>query len=103
MIDPKEIDKLATLARLEISSQEKETITSQINTILEYVGQIKEVNLSAQREEISHSTDLSDHSNIVRNVMREDMEPHESGIYSEKLLGASPKSGGGYIKVKKIL
>jgi len=40
---------------------------------------------------------------ILRNVTREDGEPHESGVHTEKLLGASPNRKDNYVQVKKIL
>jgi hypothetical protein len=35
--------------------------------------------------------------------MREDGEPHESGIYTQKILEQAPAREKDYIKVKKIL
>jgi len=35
--------------------------------------------------------------------MREDVKPHESGIYTKKVLEQAPMNEGYYIKVKKIL
>ena len=37
------------------------------------------------------------------NVMREDGEPHEGGIYTEKMLSQAPKRKGNFLEVKKIL
>ena len=45
----------------------------------------------------------TDKNNTMRNVMREDANPHESGIYTEKMLEQAPAREGNYIKVKKIL
>ena len=39
----------------------------------------------------------------LRNVLREDSKPHETGIYTDKLLEQAPNKGNNYIKVKKIL
>ena len=51
---------------------------------------------------------LFKHSNTlenvgVLNVMREDKDPHEAGLYTEKILEQAPAREGDYIKVKKIL
>ncbi len=100
MIERKEVEKLAALARITIPEGEMEKVRKDMGAILDYVGQINEANELA--------TDIQeDPSSIaqfgVKNVMREDGEPHESGIYTERLLKAAPKSEDGYFKVKKIL
>jgi len=91
MIEIKDIEKLAVLARIELHSDEKESLKREINSILEYVGQIQSVFGADERE-------ISDH----RNVFRED-SPHESGIYTEALLSVAPKRDNNYLKVKKVL
>lgn len=35
--------------------------------------------------------------------MREDAEPHETGIYTKELLNEAPSVKDGYIEVKKII
>ena len=39
----------------------------------------------------------------LRNVLREDKEPHESGQFTESILSEAPGKERGYFKVKKIL
>ncbi|MCR4334494.1 MAG: Asp-tRNA(Asn)/Glu-tRNA(Gln) amidotransferase subunit GatC [Patescibacteria group bacterium] len=96
MINAQDIEKLAGLARLSISEEEKEELTKNMGSILAYIDAIKkatEANKKANTEEIYG----------VRNVMREDSEPHQSGMYSEKILNEAPRREGDYVKVKKIL
>ncbi len=100
MIDRKEVEKLAALARITVPESEMAKLQKDMGAILDYVSQINEANELA--------TDIQDDpSSIarfgVKNVMREDGEPHESGMYTEKLLKSAPKSENGYVKVKKIL
>lgn len=44
---------------------------------------------------------------VNKNVMREDVNPHEGGAYTEKLINLAPRKGetseGKFVKVKKIL
>ena len=90
-----EIEKLAALSRLALSQEEKERMRSEFDSILGYVAAIQKV--SAGTAERSRS--------IVAavNVMREDKDTHESGIYTEALVSTAPRREGNYIKVKKIL
>jgi aspartyl/glutamyl-tRNA(Asn/Gln) amidotransferase C subunit len=92
MIEIKDIEKLSQLARLHLSEEEKVSLAKEIDSILAYVAQIKEA-----------STDAPKNDTYLRNVMRDDDTPHESGINTEKLLSASPDRSGQYFKVKKIL
>jgi len=92
MITVKDIEKLAELARLKISDEEKKHLASEIESILTYVSQIKDA-ASRGTQEVSHH----------RNVMRLDSVYHESALFTEAILKEAPDREGDYIKVKKIL
>lgn len=92
-----EVLKLAKLARIEIAESEAESLASEFDAILKYVGELKSVNLSQP------SPSLGEGKGGVYNVMRADENPHESGIHTETLLAAAPSREGQYVKVKKIL
>jgi aspartyl-tRNA(Asn)/glutamyl-tRNA(Gln) amidotransferase subunit C len=92
MIRKEDIDKLALLARIHIDEAEKESLAKEIDAILAYVAQLKQA-----------SADAPVDSEYLRNVFRDDASPHESGIFTDKLLEASPDRAGQYFKVKKIL
>jgi len=102
MIEKKDIEKLASLARITIPEHEIEKVRQDIGAILAYVGQINEANELSDKNSIELSVESSYHSG-VKNVMREDGEPHETGKYTKTLLASAPKTEGGYIKVRKIL
>ena len=89
----KDIEKLAELARIEMSQEEKTKILNDMDSILEFVNQIQEAKVDITEREAGE----------VRNIMREDENPHESGIYTESILGEAPKVRDNYIEVKKIL
>lgn len=87
------IEKLANLSRIEISEEEQKELLGDMESILDYVKEIQEV---ATEEKIPEAPKH-------RNIMREDKESHESGIYSKELLDEAPNQDAGYVKVKKIL
>ena len=94
MISLKEIEKLATLSRMALSVQEKEDLRKSMDSILGYVEQVSKVSATTSSEK---------KAGLLRNVLREDVPAHESGIFTEMLLSAAPKREGQYVKVKKIL
>jgi len=107
MIEIKDIEKLAALSRLPVPTEGKEKLLSDINKILAYVGQISEAHAETAPAHVANAHGAknkeSDHQSMVFNVLREDVNPHESGIFTEKLLTAAPAREGNYLKVKKIL
>jgi aspartyl-tRNA(Asn)/glutamyl-tRNA(Gln) amidotransferase subunit C len=89
-----DIEQLATLARIELKEEEAVAFAEDITSILGYVSEITEITGNGEaRKEVG----------AVYNVMREDTEPHEAGLYTEDLLKAAPERSGQYVKVKKIL
>lgn len=92
MIEKKDIEKLADLARIEVSEEEKESLASSIESILGYVGQVTT---------ISETTEVG--LPPLCNVMREDEIRHKEGEFTEVLLKNAPTRDGNYVEVKKIL
>jgi len=88
-----DVQKLAELARIDMTEEEKAEILHDMQEILGYVEQIAEV---ATEEK---AVEPGEH----RNVMREDENPHESGAHTEEILKEVPEKQNGYIKVKSIL
>ncbi len=88
---------LANLARIRIADDEAEKLSHDFEAILNYVGEVK--NATKDTNNSQPTTD----SYALRNVMREDGEGHESGVYTERLLAEAPAREGDFIKVKKIL
>lgn len=93
MISKEEIEKMAELSRISISEEEKKQLAIDIESILQYVSEIQEVSVEEPVSSVG----------LVHNVMREDGEPHESGIYTEEIMGEVPKKEKNYLVVKKIL
>lgn len=88
MISQTDVEKLAKLARISITDEEKAQFGKEIESILGYVSEIQEVAKEGERT-IS-----------IKNVMRED----EPVITDPKnLLESAPHTEGDFIAVKKIL
>ena len=60
-----DVAKVAVLARLRLSALELETFTSQLNSIVDYVAQLQELDTTGV-EPLAHGVE-------VRNVFREDV------------------------------
>jgi aspartyl-tRNA(Asn)/glutamyl-tRNA(Gln) amidotransferase subunit C len=89
----KDVKKLAQLSRIELSDTEAEELGASLDSILGYVEQVKQVSSDTDIEPTFYST----------NVLREDVNPNETGVNREKLVNSAPKKEGNYVKVKKIL
>ena len=92
MADKVDIGALAKLARLEVSDAELAKLEKEIPDILAFVATIQKAAAEAPKEQ-----------SALRNVMRADENPHESGIYTEKLLSAAPAREGDRIVVKQVI
>lgn len=97
MISNEELKKLSKLARIEISDEELGGLGKDINSILDYVGQITHL-----PDESRTDADWT-RTYAEKNVMREDENPHEGGKFSSDLLNEAPNKENEYVKVKKIL
>jgi len=93
MLEIKDIEKLASLARINITPEEAGAFLTEIEPILNYVALVKAV---------SGTTHTDTHVGLVKNIMREDSHPHESALYTKDILEAAPRTDRGYIQVKKI-
>ena len=87
-----DVRALAKLARLEVSDEEVAKLEKEIPAILAFVEQIQKV-----------STDMAPESPTHRNIMRDDTNPHESGLYTDDLLKAAPVVRDNQIVVKQVL
>lgn len=86
-----DIQALASLARLDISDEESASLEKDMHAILGFVREVQEA--GGEHEERP----------VLRNVMREDAEPHESGLYTESLLAAAPVVKDGRVVVKHVV
>lgn len=93
-MNKEDLEHLARLSRLALTEEEKEHFAKEVEGVLSYVSDIQKA---------AGDLDAAPKAGVLRNVMREDAHPHESGAHTEELLSASKNRKDGYIKVKKIL
>lgn len=93
MIDREQVRKVAHLARLQITPEEEEQFTTQLNSILEYFEQLSELDT----DNVPPTTRAIELSNITR---RDELKPFPN---KEALLEAAPEREGDYFRVPQIL
>ena len=92
-----EVLKIAELARLHFSEEELEAFTIQFQRILDYIEQLKQVNV-ADVEPTSHVSLASD---FEKHIFREDeVKP---SLPVEESLANAPDPGAGHFRVPKVL
>lgn len=89
----KDIEKLAKLARIEITENEKQAFAKDLESILGYVDQIREVVVPEAVAEVGETY----------NVLRKDEQTNQGGQYTDKILANAPDTENGFLKVKKVL
>jgi aspartyl-tRNA(Asn)/glutamyl-tRNA(Gln) amidotransferase subunit C len=92
-IAKKEVEHVALLARLELTEEEKEVYTQQLNSILEYVHKLARLD--------TNEVVPTAHVLPLRNVFREDVA--RAGLPQEKALKNAPEQHDGFFKVPKIV
>ena len=93
MITKKEIKKISSLAKINISDNELDDYSEQVSKILEYMSLLHEVDTSKVEE---FSSQL-----FNKQSLREDeIEP---SLDRDTILGLSPESEGVYFKVPKVI
>ena len=93
MIDREQVRKVANLARLELTPKEEEQFTLQLGSILEYVEQLGELDVS----NVPPTTRAIDLSNVTR---EDKLQPY---LDREAILRSAPQQEGDFFKVPKIL
>ena len=92
MITVKDVEHVAKLARLELTESEKEKFTQQLDSILQYVEQMNEIDTTGV-EPMSHVIP-------VTNVMREDKVVYTNT--KQELMQNAPEEEDGFFRVPKI-
>ena len=88
-----DIQKVAKLARLQLSEEESETFGSQLDQILTYMEQLGRLD-TAGVEPTSHAIPMP-------NVFREDES--RPSCARQEVVGIAPEQEGGFFKVPKII
>ncbi|MDA0285422.1 MAG: Asp-tRNA(Asn)/Glu-tRNA(Gln) amidotransferase subunit GatC [Planctomycetota bacterium] len=93
MLSPEDVQKVATLARLKLSTEELQQVSRQLDGSLDYVAVLNEVDVS-NVEPMAHVAD-------VANAFREDEV--RASLPREESLSNAPKTDGKYFLVPQIL
>ena len=92
MISKEEVQKVAKLARLELTEQEIEKMQKDLSSILDYFDLLKKVKGKPEKGELKK-----------KNNLRKDEYSDENNNSAGRLIQAAPDNKDGYIKVKQIL
>lgn len=93
MFTKKELDHLATLARIELSDKEREKFSRELAGILDYIEKLKEVDVS--------KSEPTTHVMQIENVFRPDKV--KPSIDIEKVLKFAPDRKARFFRVPKII
>jgi len=88
-----DIEKVARLARLELSVEEKEIFGNHLDQILTHMEQLNRIDTTG--------VEPTFHAVSIENAFRED-ETRLSSV-QEEVLGIAPHEEGGYFKVPRII
>ena len=94
MATPEDVRKLAALARLSVAEDELPKLVAEFDGILAYVSTLESLTVPA-----AHERRVPE----LRNVFREDGEPHAPGRYTEALAEQFPSRDGDSLSVKQII
>jgi len=92
-ITREEVRRVAVLARLQLSPQEEETLTGQLDKILQYMEKLNKLD-TANVEPLAHVVDIV-------NVFREDRVANQPS--TDALLANAPAREKDFFKVPKII
>ena len=92
-ITAEEVDRIAVLARLRLTAEEKSHLVRQLDNILEYMDKLNQLD-TAQIEAFSHRVDTMP-------VLRDDVVTNQPD--TEALLANAPDRDGTFFKVPKII
>jgi len=95
MISKDEVKHIAKLARLSLTEKEVEKFQKELSSILNYVEELKEVNVS--------DIAATSYPFEAKNVVRRDEENKKQITNNKKLLDLAPEKEKDYLKVKSIL
>lgn len=87
------VEYVAHLARIELTSQESEVLSSQLKDILDFIDKLKEVNL----ENIKPTS----HILPINNVFRSDIA--KNSLLPQKVLENAPLKEGNFFAVPKVI
>jgi len=91
-IDKATVARIANLARIKITPAEQQAMTNEFNTILNWVGQLAEVN----------TDDVPPLTSVVETHLAMRRDVVSDGGYPEAVLANAPKQAAGFFVVPKV-
>lgn len=88
-----DVDKIAALAKLKFSDQEKHKLQKDLNKILEYIDQLNELDLSDVKP--------LENINETENILRKDEAV--KWLSTDEALKNAPSKTGKFFKVPKVI
>jgi aspartyl-tRNA(Asn)/glutamyl-tRNA(Gln) amidotransferase subunit C len=92
-ISQEEVERVAKLARLEISDAEKGTFSEQLSSILTYIEQLKSLDTTG----VEPTATVLEQTNVFRD------DAVRQSLPVEKAVANAPETENGYFRVPKIL
>jgi aspartyl-tRNA(Asn)/glutamyl-tRNA(Gln) amidotransferase subunit C len=92
-----EVQKVAELAKLHFSDADLDAFTAQFQRILDYIEQLKRVNV----EGIEPTSHVSLAPDFEKHIFREDVT--KPSLPEEESLANAPDPGAGHFRVPKVL
>lgn len=93
MMDLKLVDHVATLARLELAPEERETMARQLGAILEYIETLKALPTEGVQP-LVHAVD-------THNAFRDDVP--RPGLAPDEALAAAPDREADFFRVPRVI
>jgi aspartyl-tRNA(Asn)/glutamyl-tRNA(Gln) amidotransferase subunit C len=91
----KDVEYVANLARLELSSEESKNFAAQLESILEYMDKLSRLDTSSVKP--------TTHTLNIKNGYRKDEVVNCPEDVREKILNNAPKKEENFFKVKKVI
>ncbi len=96
MIAKKDLEHIAWLSRLELSEEDKEKYTPRLNSVLDYFGELDEVD--------TEGVEPTYHVLPMNNVFREDeINAPSKPLTQEEALSNAPKKQDGFFKAPRMM
>ena len=92
-IDPSIVDRVARLARLELSDEERQRFTRQLGSILEYCATLNELD--------TDGVEPTSHVLALTNIFREDVPG--TPLPRDAVLDSAPDHENGFFKVPPVI
>ena len=99
MLDQSQVQKIAHLARLEITPEEESQFASQLSSILDYFDQLNEL----PTEGVEPTTTAIELSNIVRGDRQISWDGDNAATTRQALLDNAPEPEGDFFRVPRIM